>query len=156
VQATEDGKGLIRYSVGEAGQASRSETFPELPITGLGGYSGRAAWFFSTLEPGDKDGILLIPAPTTEDLQLTMWAAGIPVPASFVFRGPDLVPAESMPLELGTGDAFEMARNPELENGPPDQPLFAWLWKNLDPATIEIELNADTEANLKGLGYFGD
>jgi hypothetical protein len=49
-----------------------------------------------------------------------------------------------------------MGTEPDTRAAPKELPLFAWLWKNVDPGTIEIELSPAAEANLRALGYLGD
>jgi arylsulfatase A-like enzyme len=156
VEETRAGRGRIRYGAGPDLAHADMTALPELALGGLASFEGRAAWFFSVLEPGGQDGVLFVPGAETRDLRLMLWVDAKPVPASFVFLGPELTPAAAMPLPLGTGVGLEMPGAPSTNKGPEDRPLFAWIWKNLDPATLEVELSPETEANLRGLGYLGD
>jgi len=165
------GQGWIEFATGPAGErrirytegtgdseetAAEAQDFPGLEATGMADYQGRAAWFLATLSPGDQDGISFVPAPGTEDLRLMLWADGKPVPPEFVFLGPSLEQATVMPVVLGSGVGLELPGSPPRSTVPADAPLHGWLWKNMDPATLDVELSPETEANLRDLGYFGD
>ncbi|MDF1798106.1 MAG: sulfatase [Planctomycetota bacterium] len=158
-----DGKRNVRYTLGEPsaeGQpgdaAVGTEHYPGFDPSGMPSYEGRGAWFLTTLAPGDEDGVSFMPAPGTEDLRLMLWADGEPVPPEFVFLGPGLERAGAMPLALGTGEGLELPGTPPRSTVPEGAPLHGWLWKNMDPATLDVELSPETEANLRDLGYFGD
>ena len=155
VEPRGDGRGRIQYGEGPTLDEAGMDAFPELPLGGLGAFRGRAARFFAVLEPGGVDGLLFVPAAESSELRLMLWAEAKPVPATYVLLGPDAQPAQAMPLRLGTGEGLEMPA-PSMQQGPQDRPLFAWVWKNLDPGTLEIEFSPETEANLRGLGYLGD
>lgn len=155
-ELTEGGRGRIAYGQGPSLEQADLVPFPELPLGELGAYQGRAAWFFASLEPSGEDGVAFVPSDKAKTPRLMLWAGGQVVPPEFVVLGPGLIEAEAMPLTLGTGEGLELPGPPPMSQGPEGRPLFAWIWKNLDPKTLEVELSAETEANLRGLGYFGD
>jgi len=155
-ELTQAGRGRLSYGPGATLEEADLTPFPELPLGDFGAYAGRAAWFFASLEPQGEDSIAFIPAAGTKNPRLMLWAGGQVVPKEFVVLGPRLEEASAMPLVLGTGEGLELASPPATNKGPEGRPLFAWVWKNLDPKTLEVELSPETEANLRGLGYLGD
>jgi hypothetical protein len=156
IEKTSEERGRIHYGTGPSLEEATLATLPELVLTGLRTDSDRGAWFFMVLEPQDTDGVLFVPKTEHENPQVALWVDTRPLPASYVFLGPERTPAESMPLTLGTGAGQEMESAPRKGDGPTDLPMFAWIWKSVDPDSTEIEFTAETEAGLRALGYLDD
>ena len=150
------GGSQVRYGMGPTLEQADLQVSAELNLKGAKNYSGRGAWFFTVLEPGDRDDVLFAPSKGTLQPELQLWANGLPVPPEYFLLGPEMLRADSSPLLIQADANLEMGTEPDTRAAPKELPLFAWLWKNVDPGTIEIELSPAAEANLRALGYLGD
>ena len=161
------GQGSLQIDATSGKSQSMRATIGErvLPLelqvtTPLDAYDGRAAWFYTVLEPGDQDACLFIPSAGTKNMRLSLFAEGATATPEYIFLGPELIHPTAMPLNFDEleprSEEFIVPGQPNSGDITTDLPIAVWVWKNLDMQAGEVALSPDTEAHLRELGYFGD
>ncbi|MCZ6598100.1 MAG: sulfatase [Planctomycetota bacterium] len=118
------------------------------------GEEHQAARIVLRTAPGDRDGILFVPAAEEERVFFFLAVDGKEAPPERVFLGAEGRHPDAMPFELPL-DADDLAAAPPARDGG-EGAYRIWIWRNLDVVARRVRPDAEILAELEALGYLGE